>query len=103
MRGPRGFQTEGQGLGRVCVGARSKGVLGWERGPGSGGGVGDGGGVEVWVQLRREPAPEAELVHGNGKVARLVATAVQIAVIHGDQVHVTEDEAVVGGVLLQCL
>lgn len=42
----------------------------------------------------------SQFVHGNGKVAGLVTTAVQVAVIHGDQVHVTEDEAVVGRVLL---
>ena len=60
-------------------------------------------GAGAWVRLRWEPSPEAELVHGNGEVAGLVATAVQVAVIHGDQVHVTEDEAVVGGVLLQRL
>lgn len=65
------------------------------------GGAGYGGGV--WIQLRREPSPETKLVHGNGKVAGLVTTAVQVAVIHGDQVHVTEDEAVVGGILLQRL
>lgn len=86
MRGPRGFQTEARQLG---------GHWGWERWPGWGG--------EAWVHLRREPSPKAELVHGNGEVARLVATAVQVAVIHGHQVHVTEDEAVVGGVLLQRL
>lgn len=60
-------------------------------------------GQRVWVQLRREPSPETKLVHGNGKVAGLVTTAVQVAVIHGDQVHVTEDETVVGGILLQRL
>lgn len=67
------------------------------------GGDGGGGGGEVWVWLQREPSPEAKLVHSNGKVAGLVTTVVQVAVIHGDQVHVTEDEAVVGGVLLQRL
>lgn len=36
-------------------------------------------------------------------MAGLVTTAVQVAVIHGDQVHVTEDEAVIGGILFQCL
>lgn len=57
----------------------------------------------VWVHLSKEPSPETKLVHGNGKVAGLVTTAVQVSVIHGDQVHVTEDEAVIGGILLQRL
>lgn len=48
-------------------------------------------------------SPEAKLVHGNGEVAGLVTTAVQVAVVHGHQVHVTKDEAVVGSVLLQRL
>lgn len=43
--------------------------------------------------------PEAELVHGNGEVARLVVAVVQVAVVHRDQVHVTEDEAVILSVL----
>lgn len=43
--------------------------------------------------------PEAELVHGDGEVARLVVAVVQVAVVHGDQVHVAEDEAVVLGIL----
>lgn len=85
-----------------------EGYSGLSRGTGAGseGWWGRGGGA-VWVgglgPGRREPSPEAELVHGHGKVAGLVATAVQVAVIHGDQVYVTEDEAVIGGVLLQCL
>lgn len=95
MRDLRGFPMEDPrwGGGRVCPGARSKGL----------GVVGGDGGGEVWVWLQREPSPEAKLVHSNGKVAGLVTTVVQVAVIHGDQVHVTEDEAVVGGVLLQRL
>lgn len=40
-------------------------------------------------------SPEAKLVHGDGKVSRLVIAVVEIAVVHGDQVHVAEDEAVV--------
>lgn len=39
--------------------------------------------------------PEAKFVHGNGKVTGLVITVVQVPVIHRDQVHVTENEAVV--------
>lgn len=43
--------------------------------------------------------PEAELVHGDGEVARLVVAVVQVAVVHGDQVHIAEDEAVILGIL----
>lgn len=44
-------------------------------------------------------SPEAKLVHGDGEVSRLVVAVVEVAVVHGDQVHVAEDEAVVLGVL----
>lgn len=40
-------------------------------------------------------SPEAKLVHGDGKVSRLVVAVVEVSVVHGDQVHVAEDEAVV--------
>lgn len=40
-------------------------------------------------------SPEAKLVHGNGKVSRLIIAVVEVAVVHRDQVHVAEDEAVV--------
>lgn len=40
-------------------------------------------------------SPEAKLVHGDGKVSRLIVAVVEIAVVHGDQVHIAEDEAVV--------
>lgn len=43
--------------------------------------------------------PEAELVHGDGEVARLVVAVVQVAVVHGDQVHITEDEAIILSIL----
>lgn len=39
--------------------------------------------------------PEAEFVHGNGKVTGLVVTVVEVPVVHRDQVHITENEAVV--------
>lgn len=57
----------------------------------------------VGLSLTKGVSPEAKLVHGNGKVAGLVTTTVQIAVIHRDQVHITEDEAVIGSILFQCL
>ena len=44
-------------------------------------------------------SPEAKLVHGDGKVPGLVVAVVEVAVVHGDQVHVAEDEAVVLAVL----
>ncbi len=47
-------------------------------------------------------SPEAELVHGHGQVSRLAETLVGVAVVHGDQVDVAEDEALVV-VLLQSL
>lgn len=37
-------------------------------------------------------SPEAELVHGHRQVPRLTEALVGVAVIHGDQVHVTEDK-----------
>lgn len=40
-------------------------------------------------------SPEAELVHGHRQVSRLTETLVGVAVIHGDQVHITEDKALV--------
>lgn len=39
--------------------------------------------------------PETKFVHSNGKVSRLVVAVIQVAVVHRDQVHVAEDEAVV--------
>lgn len=45
-------------------------------------------------------SPKPKLVHGHGKVARLTEALVDVAVIHGDQVHVTKHEAVIV-VLLQ--
>ena len=60
----------------------------------------------VGAKLNREQAgsnavtsPEAKLVHGDGKVPRLVVAVVEVAVVHRDQVHVAEDEAVVLGLL----
>lgn len=44
-------------------------------------------------------SPEAKLVHGDGEVPRLVVAMVEVAVVHRDQVHIAEDEAVVLGVL----
>lgn len=43
--------------------------------------------------------PESKLVHGDGEVPRLIIAVVEVAVVHGDEVHVTEDEAVVRGLL----
>lgn len=40
-------------------------------------------------------SPEAKLIHGNSKVPGLVITAIKIPVIHGHQVNVAEDEAVI--------
>lgn len=39
--------------------------------------------------------PEAELIHGDGEVPGLIVAVVQVTVVHGDEVHVAEDEAVV--------
>lgn len=47
-------------------------------------------------------SPETELVHGHRQVSRLTETLVGVAVVHGDQVDVAEDETVVV-VLLQSL
>lgn len=47
-------------------------------------------------------SPEAKLVHGHGQVSGLAEALVGVAVVHGDQVDVAEDEAVVV-VLLQSL
>lgn len=47
-------------------------------------------------------SPEAELVHGHGQVSRLTETLVDIPIVHGDQVHIAEDEALIV-VLLQGL
>lgn len=47
-------------------------------------------------------SPEAELVHGHRQVSRLTETLVGVPVVHGDQVHVAEDETLVV-VLLQSL
>lgn len=44
-------------------------------------------------------SPEAKLVHGDGQVSGLTEAPVDVAVVHGDQVHVTEDEALVVVVL----
>lgn len=38
---------------------------------------------------------EAKLVHGHGQVSGLTEALVGVAVVHGDQVHVAEDEALV--------
>lgn len=43
--------------------------------------------------------PEAKLIHGDGEVPGLIVAVVQVAVVHRDEVHVTEDEAVVRGLL----
>lgn len=43
--------------------------------------------------------PEAELIHGDGEVPGLIVAVVQVAVVHRDEVHVAEDEAVVRGFL----
>lgn len=40
-------------------------------------------------------SPEAELVHGDGEVPRLVIAVVEVTVVHRDQVHIAKDEAVV--------
>lgn len=47
-------------------------------------------------------SPEAKLVHGHRQVSRLVETLVDITIIHGDQVHIAEDETLIV-VLLQGL
>lgn len=47
------------------------------------------------VKLDLIPSPEAKLVHGDGKMSRLVVAVVEVAVVHRDQVNVTEDEAVI--------
>ena len=47
-------------------------------------------------------SPEAKLVHGHRQVSRLAEALVDVAIVHGDQVHVAEDKAVVV-VLLQRL
>lgn len=47
-------------------------------------------------------SPEAKLVHGHRQVSRLTETLVDITVIHGDQVHIAEDETLIV-VLLQGL
>lgn len=39
--------------------------------------------------------PEAKLVHSDGKVSWLVVTVVEVTVVHRDEVHVAEDEAVI--------
>lgn len=69
----------------------------------SGWGLGGRPGQDGRLNQRREPSPEAKFVHGNGKVAGLVTTAYRLRPSAGDQVHVTEDEAVVGRVLPECL
>lgn len=50
----------------------------------------------------RGVSPEAKLVHGHRQVTGLAVALVGIAVVHGDQVNVTEDKTVVV-VLLQSL
>lgn len=45
-------------------------------------------------------SPKTKLVHRHGQVARLTEALVDVAVIHGDQVHVTKYEAFIF-VLLQ--
>ena len=44
---------------------------------------------------RKRCVLEPELVHGHRQVAGLAVALVGVAVVHGDQVHVAEDEAVV--------
>lgn len=39
--------------------------------------------------------PEAKLVHGDGEMARLTEALVGVAVVHRDQIHIAEDEALV--------
>lgn len=53
-------------------------------------------------QNRWEPSPEAELVHGHGQVSGLAEAPVGVTVVHGDQVDVAKDKAVIV-VLLQGL
>lgn len=55
--------------------------------------------VDTMIPHQLSRPPEAKLVHGDGEVSRLVVAVVEVAVVHGNQVHVTEDEAVVLGVL----
>lgn len=51
------------------------------------------------AKVPRIGQPEAKLVHGNGKMARLLIAVIEIAVIHRNEIHITEDETVVLGVL----
>lgn len=49
----------------------------------------------TWLHL----PPEAKLIHGNSKVPGLIVAMVEVAVVHRDQVHIAEDEAVIRGFL----
>lgn len=39
--------------------------------------------------------PKTKLVHGHREVARLAGAHVGVAVVHGDDVYITEDETVI--------
>lgn len=39
--------------------------------------------------------PKTKLVHGHREVARLAGALVGVAVVHGDDVYITEDETVI--------
>lgn len=43
--------------------------------------------------------PEAKLIHGDGEVPGLLVAVIKVAVVHRDEVHVAENEAVVRGLL----
>lgn len=47
------------------------------------------------VKFTLVTSPEAKLVHGDGKMSRLVVAVVEVAIVHWDQVNITEDEAVI--------
>ena len=47
--------------------------------------------------------PEPKLVHSNGKVPWLLIAAIEVAVVHGDEVHIAEDEAVILLIVLERL
>lgn len=46
-------------------------------------------------------SPETKLIHGNSKVPGLVITAIDIPVIHGYKVNITEDETVIAPIISQ--
>lgn len=45
--------------------------------------------------INADGLPEAELVHGHRQVPGLVEAPVEVAVVHGNEVHITEDKALV--------